>query len=372
MHSWSSSGQLLTGMPARQGFLAALDELVRTPTKRPRAHVGALALVDVDNFDEANQRLGYGAGDRLLGAVASTLNEMVGAVAGQLLVARIGGDEFGVLAAGTTAHALADRLGGLPTGTASLSTGHGPWSPTVSMGISGIRAGEALDRPMVRADQALNQAKSRGRAQVQVYDSSTHQFALDRRDTFAQIEALRMRLARLGAEVRTDALTGVGNRRALDEHLSRLAATWSGPSEVLFVDIDRFHAFNHTRGQEAGDDALRRVAAVLADSGRAEDRTFRRGGEEFVVVLADTNRADALRAAQRHRQAVEALAIPHGGTPQTPIVTVTICVATASASTLAPAIERAAETAFAAKDLGAVNVVLEAPGEAPQQGPSRG
>lgn len=372
MQDWSSRGQLLTGMPTRQDFLAALDQLVRTPTKRPRAHLGALALVDVDNFDQASQRLGYGAGDRLLNVVAATLSEMVGSSPGLLLVARIGSDEFAVLAAGTTAQALAAWMRDLPTATPTVSTEHGPWSPTVSVGISGVVAGEGIDQPMTRADQALTQAKSMGRAQMQVYDTSTRQFALDRRDMFVHIEAMRRRIARLGAEVRTDALTGVGNRRALDEHLARVADAASTPPEILFVDIDRFHAFNHTQGQEAGDDALRRVAAVLTDSGRVADRPFRRGGEEFVVVLPGTSRADALHVAERHRRAVEAMAIPHGGTPQTPIVTVTICVATAFDGDAAAAIERAADTAFAAKDSGAVNVVLAAAGEPPQHRPSGG
>jgi diguanylate cyclase (GGDEF)-like protein len=192
---------------------------------------------------------------------------------------------------------------------------------------------------------------------------------------FVHMAALKERIARLRAEMRTDALTRVGNRIALDEYLSQLDLLEGGAdaasSAVLFVDIDRFHAFNHAQGQEAGDEALRRVAAALALTSRTADRVFRRGGEEFVIVLPNTTGSDALRVAERHRRAVADLAIPHGGTEQTPIVTITICVATATSGTLSAAIERAASTAFAAKDLNACNVVLEARDEAPPVGTRR-
>lgn len=357
MQDWSPTG-LLTGMPTRQDFLAALDQLVRTPTKRPHAHLGALALLAVDNVEHAVRRLGDAGGDRLLGEVAATVRETVITHPGPPLAARVG-DEFGILAAGTTAQALADRLRPLPTATPQQHTQHGRWTPTVSIGVCSVVAGEGLDRPLARAGQALIQAKAAGRAQIQVYDASTHQFAAGPLSMLNHIDALKRKVSQLVAEVSTDALTGVGNRRALDAWVTRMELTTGVPCEVLFVDIDKFHWFNHEHGVEAGDDALRRVAAALTDTSRVTDRVFRRSGDEFVIGLPNTTRADALQVAERHRQAVEALAIPHGGTPQTPIVTVSVCVATATGRSPADAIDEASRPAFDAKRRGGCNVVLE-------------
>ena len=107
--------------------------------------------------------------------------------------------------------------------------------------------------------------------------------------------ALNEQLAR---EARTDALTGIPNRRALDETVRGQRPDQGQPEQVdhvLFLDLDRFSSFNHTRGQEAGDDALRTVASVAQAEPPDGDTCFRRGGEEFVVLLPGTSHDDARR-----------------------------------------------------------------------------
>jgi diguanylate cyclase (GGDEF)-like protein len=107
---------------------------------------------------------------------------------------------------------------------------------------------------------------------------------------------------------RLDALTGLGNRRRLDEDL---AATWASldperrrGSAVVMVDVDHFKHFNDRNGHAAGDEALRAVAGALRAGVRDHDRVYRYGGEEFTVLLADVDRDAAERIAERIRVGV--------------------------------------------------------------------
>jgi diguanylate cyclase (GGDEF)-like protein len=141
----------------------------------------------------------------------------------------------------------------------------------------------------------------------------------------ARAESALMMLARL------DSLTGLSNRRTLDELLERewRRANRSGqPLSILFVDIDRFKNYNDTYGHQAGDDVLAVVAKCIAGRlSRAGDVAARYGGEEFVVVLPHTAREGALQQAETMRHAVAALGIAHAGS-ELHKVTVSIGVAT--------------------------------------------
>ncbi|MEX3773707.1 diguanylate cyclase [Pseudomonas sp. MYb118] len=115
-------------------------------------------------------------------------------------------------------------------------------------------------------------------------------------------------LAQLAA---TDALTGVANRRMLDQTLRHewFRAQRSGkPLSVLMIDADHFKAFNDQHGHQAGDDALRVLARVIGENvRRPADLVARYGGEEFSVVLAETDSAGAQLIAEHIRAAVEQL-----------------------------------------------------------------
>lgn len=115
-------------------------------------------------------------------------------------------------------------------------------------------------------------------------------------------------LAELAA---TDSLTGLANRRQLDQVLRR---EWSRAQRnhralaVMMVDVDHFKAFNERHGHQGGDEALRKVAAAIARSiRRPADLAARYGGEEFLVVLPETERHGAQVLAERIRRSVEAL-----------------------------------------------------------------
>lgn len=132
----------------------------------------------------------------------------------------------------------------------------------------------------------------------------------------------------------TDGLTGITNRRAFDAELQiewRRALRGHAPLALLMIDVDYFKTYNDTHGHVAGDSCLRAVAQALAGaSHRAGDMVARYGGEEFVALLPQTGLVDAELIAQRMRQAVADLAIPHGGTAGWPLVTVSIGVVSVS------------------------------------------
>lgn len=114
-----------------------------------------------------------------------------------------------------------------------------------------------------------------------------------------------------------DALTGVFNRRHLEE---RMIAEWAYAKRhrvglaVLFLDIDHFKSINDTYGHAGGDAVLRALGAFLRRAMRTEDLVARYGGEEFVIALRGVERAGVLIAAERVRSGIEQLAVEHDGT----------------------------------------------------------
>ncbi|HRP96373.1 MAG TPA: diguanylate cyclase [Rhodocyclaceae bacterium] len=132
------------------------------------------------------------------------------------------------------------------------------------------------------------------------------------------------------SSARQDSLTGLANRRMLDESI---ASEWSRTRRerhalaMLMCDIDYFKAYNDHYGHSAGDACLQRIAAILRDMVRREgDLVARYGGEEFVVLLPNTELAGARRIAENIRGALAAAALPHAGSPLG-VITVSIGVA---------------------------------------------
>jgi diguanylate cyclase (GGDEF)-like protein len=128
-----------------------------------------------------------------------------------------------------------------------------------------------------------------------------------------------------------DPLTGIANRRALEERLSsewRRAARHQVPLSLLMLDVDHFKAYNDHYGHIAGDACLERVAEALSQTiGRAEDLVARYGGEEFAALLAGSGPEEALALAEKVRAAVRDLAIPHARSSASDWVSVSIGVA---------------------------------------------
>lgn len=113
-----------------------------------------------------------------------------------------------------------------------------------------------------------------------------------------------------------DALTGLLNRRGLEESLEReirRAARADQPVGVVMFDLDHFKAFNDTYGHEAGDSVLRELGAFVLRSVRAEDIPCRFGGEEFVLILPSATAEGAQSRAERLRSKVREITVLHQG-----------------------------------------------------------
>lgn len=134
---------------------------------------------------------------------------------------------------------------------------------------------------------------------------------------------------------RSDALTGLANRRHFDEHLQHAWARASLDGQalsMLMVDVDHFKAYNDFYGHQAGDACLKAVAqALLASTRRPDDLAARLGGEEFGVLLQNTDPDSARATATRVCDAVAALRLPHARSSTTEWVTVSVGVVTVRA-----------------------------------------
>jgi diguanylate cyclase (GGDEF)-like protein len=116
------------------------------------------------------------------------------------------------------------------------------------------------------------------------------------------------RIERLTDDARTDALTGLLNRRGFDAAIDiefERARHDRRPLSLLIGDLDRFKDINDVQGHAAGDEVLRRFAAILSHHGRRGDTIARHGGEEFALILPDTDIAHALATAARLRDVVQ-------------------------------------------------------------------
>jgi two-component system cell cycle response regulator len=163
----------------------------------------------------------------------------------------------------------------------------------------------------------------------------------------------------------TDGLTGLYNRRYMETHLGSLveqAGSRGKPLTILVLDIDFFKAINDNHGHDAGDDVLREFATRIRKSIRGIDLACRLGGEEFVIVMPETDMAVATIVAERLRRRIasEPFGIAHGA--RAIDVTISIGIATLdtaddNASTI---LKRADQALYRAKRDGRNRVVADA------------
>jgi two-component system, cell cycle response regulator len=163
-------------------------------------------------------------------------------------------------------------------------------------------------------------------------------------------DELRRRNAELEELSRTDPLTGLANRRHLQEHLTITAAIarrHDGSMSVLMIDVDHFKRVNDTYGHEVGDTVLREIAIRMGAACRTEDLLGRWGGEEFLLVAPATDVDGAAEVGERVRAAVSSspIDVPGGGG-----VTVTVSIGAAEGHGEIDELLRVADTAlYAAK-----------------------
>ena len=163
----------------------------------------------------------------------------------------------------------------------------------------------------------------------------------------------------------TDALTGLFNRRYMEMHLATLveqAASRGKPIAVLVVDIDYFKAVNDSHGHDAGDDVLREFALRIRKAIRNIDLACRYGGEEFVIVMPETDMAVATMVAERLRRriATEPFAIQQGAGNLEVTISIGIAALSGEGDNAAAILKRADTALYRAKRDGRNRVVPDA------------
>lgn len=164
-----------------------------------------------------------------------------------------------------------------------------------------------------------------------------------------------------------DELTGLINRRAMQDLMGlehRRSVRSGRPMLLAQLDIDHFKPINDTHGHATGDRALQAFASTVRDSVRDTDVLARWGGEEFVLMLSDTQPEDARELLERIRRAVAAMAIPHA----TGTLHMTVSMGLAlhlPGDTVEHTLERADQALYTAKALGRNRVVVAPSGQRP-------
>jgi two-component system cell cycle response regulator len=170
-------------------------------------------------------------------------------------------------------------------------------------------------------------------------------------------DELRQRNAELHQISRTDSLTGLGNRRQLDEQLlTQTTSSWRHDTalSIALIDVDQFKAINDTYGHASGDDVLCEVARRLMGEARAEDLVGRWGGEEFLVILPYCELDHSFVIGERFRLAIAAQPIQ---TRDRDLIQVTVSVGCATGND-AQIVERADVALYAAKERGRNRTVV--------------
>lgn len=172
------------------------------------------------------------------------------------------------------------------------------------------KAVERITRPIEEMAQSMSVVAS-GNYDVEFHPlSSEDEIGVVSRAFFSLVRSVREYSERLRELSITDALTGLFNQR---EFRSRFEKEWERSTRYgnnlsfLMIDIDFFKKFNDEFGHQKGDEVLKTVAAVIKENIRTSDTAFRYGGEEFSVILPQTNLEKAETAAEKLRSAIERL-----------------------------------------------------------------
>ena len=307
----------LTGLANRGLFMRLLAQTL-SGAERSKTRTAVL-FIDVDNFKAVNDTHGHVAGDAVLVEVARRLRR---AVRPNDLVARMGGDEFVIIAADLEdeeAASVARRA--LALCSAPLSIGGLSVAISVSVGVTVEDPGADPESSVARADTAMYAAKAAGRATFVAWTSRlTDDPPADGPTEVAALQAanreLRTRYQQLRNEAQLDARTGLLRDHAFEDHV-RALTTAGVDFSVVFVDIDLFHGYNERYTHIAGHRALAAVATALQDQTGTRGSVFRYGGEEFTIVVprteADMREAEVL--AELLPRAVAALDLVYETSP---------------------------------------------------------
>ena len=173
-------------------------------------------------------------------------------------------------------------------------------------------------------------------------------------------ETLRKKNLELHEISITDSLTGLYNRKHLMETLDKETSRcqrYKRPLAILMIDIDHFKRYNDTFGHLAGDGALKRMAKIFRDSVRAVDYSARYGGEEFLIILPETSKHEAAKAAERIRRCVEEDSLAEGDKATATTVSIGVAIFPEHGDDIQTLIKNADAALYEAKEGGRNQVV---------------
>ncbi len=180
--------------------------------------------------------------------------------------------------------------------------------------------------------------------------------AIQQAELYRQLEDANHELQRLAT---LDGLTQIANRRQFDSYLNgewKRAIREQAPISLILCDVDFFKLYNDTYGHQAGDTCLQKIAmALTASAQRPADLVARYGGEEFAIILPNTDAMGALRVADRIKQEIKALKLPHAKSSASKYVTVSLGIASTVPLIHAQTVEAIAladKALYRAKELG--------------------
>ncbi len=188
---------------------------------------------------------------------------------------------------------------------------------------------------------------------------SLHHLMLRRTDNFTRklVDHLSNEREKFSDLSMIDPLTSLYNRRGLESKLETLLSQSPGNHYVLLLDIDHFKAYNDNYGHTMGDQALVRISAAIRDAVRSRDIVVRYGGEEFLVLLTHVSEEYASQLAERVRQRVLGLDIPHVFNHKvSTTVTLSAGISPLQAYDLAASLKAADEALYRAKRNGRNNI----------------
>ncbi|NMP27648.1 GGDEF domain-containing protein [Rahnella sp. SAP-1] len=189
---------------------------------------------------------------------------------------------------------------------------------------------------------------------------SLHQLMIRRSDAFTKklVNNLYNEREKFSDLSMIDPLSGLYNRRGLQNKLQAIFSQGNSSNYVMLLDIDHFKAYNDNYGHSMGDQALVRVATAIRDAVRSRDIVVRYGGEEFLVLMANVNQEYAMHMAERIQRRVEGLEIPHHfNTDVSTHVTLSAGVALLHNTDFEAAVTSADSALYRAKSIGRNNIV---------------
>ena len=217
---------------------------------------------------------------------------------------------------------------------------------------------ETLER-----EQSISTQLKEAKEQLETYSNElerlVHERTADLESARNRLEDLARELAKRNSELalqaRVDPLTKLLNRTAWDESADReqeRSQRCNRSYSIVMIDVDHFKAYNDSQGHQAGDECLRRVARSIASVCRTTECVGRYGGEEFVVLVPETNLEGGRLLAERIRGAIAEMNISHPASPTIDRVTVSVGVASSAVKSWVHLLTEADDALYSAKKIG--------------------